>query len=211
MRETIIWKTPKQGEIVKAEHREKQYSALITINHADDLKNAQHKITLKNRAREILDDLNTLKTKGTLVDVIATPTFFVKILHTAVDNIYPNVVTALEKKTGLDIKFRNQLNAWAKKQGINNTGTDEFHKMVARQMVYRLLARIIFYETLTGAHKNLPELDLQGLTGQNAINKLKELFSAAGNIDWQAVFEKDLSDDVELSNDSVEVIRKLNC
>jgi hypothetical protein len=209
MRETIIWKTPKQGESVRAEHREKQYSALITINHADDLKNAQHKITLKNRTREILDDLTTLKNKGTLIDVIATPTFFVKILHTAVDNIYPNVVTALVKKAGLDIKFRNQLNAWAKKQGINNTGTNEFHEMVARQMVYRLLARIIFYETLTGAHKNLPKLDLQGLTGQNAINKLKELFSAAGNIDWQAVFEKDLSDDVELSNDSVDVIRKL--
>ncbi len=49
----------------------------------------------------------------------------------------------------------------------------------------------------------------RGLPGQNAINKLKELFSIAGNIDWQAVFEKDLSDDIELSNDSVEVIRKL--
>jgi hypothetical protein len=209
MRDAIIWQTPKPNEIVKAEHRVKQYPSLYAINNVEDLKNEQNKISLKDRAKEVLDDLASLKNKGTLSSTVATPTFFVKKLHTVVDNIYPDVEKALKKKTGLNIKFRNEVNAWAKKQGISNTGTDEFYKMVARQMVYHLLARIIFYETLTGAHKNLPELDLQGLTGQNAMNKLREYFNDAGNIDWQAVFEKNLSDDVELTGESIDVIRKL--
>jgi type I restriction-modification system DNA methylase subunit len=209
MRDTIIWKTPKQGENVKAEHREKQYASLITINHADDLKNAQHKITLKNRTREILDDLTTLKKKGTLIDVIATPTFFVKILHLAVDNLYPDVESALKKKIGLDKKFRAEIIAWARQQGNNAAVDDYFYQMVARQMVYRLLARIIFYDTLTGTYPQLPKLDLQGLSGQTAIDKLREFFNAAGNIDWTAVFEADLSDKVGFSENSIAVIHKL--
>jgi len=209
MRDAIIWRTPKPGETVKAENREKQYPQLIDINGVEDLKNEQNKIALKQRTKEILDDLTTLKNKGTLVSVIATPTFFVKKLQTVVENISPDVEKALKKKNGLKIKFHNDLNAWAKQQGISNTGTDEFFNMIARQMVYRLLARIIFYEALTSAHKALPKLDLQGLGGQNAMEKLREYFNAAGVIDWQAVFEKDLSDDVELASESIDIICKL--
>lgn len=210
MHEAIIWQTPKPNEIVKAENRVKQYPSLYAINNVNDLKNEQNKIALKNRAREILDDLASLKNKGTLHSVIAEPTFFVKKLRLAVESLYPDVEKELKKKVGLDKKFRNEIIAWARKQGNNATVDDSFYKMVARQMVYRLLARIIFYETLTGTYPQLPKLDLQGLSGQAAVDKLSEFFNAAGHIDWTAVFEPDLSDEVELSENSIDVIHKLN-
>lgn len=176
MRDAIIWKTPKLDEKVLAEHRVKQYQSLYEINDAEDLKNEQHKIALKNRAKEILEDLVTLKNKGTLHIITADATFFVKKLHTAVDNLYPDAEKSLKKKAGFGIKFRNELIAWARKQGIAGQVNDDFYRMVARQMVYRLLARIIFYETLTGKFK-LPKLELNGLSGQQAGDKLKELFN----------------------------------
>lgn len=209
MREAIIWQTPKPGEIVKAEHRIKQYPPLYAINNADDLNNAQHKIALKNRAKEILEDLALLKTKGYSYSIIADATFFVKKLHTAVENLHPDVEKTLKKKVSLEINFRNELITWARKQGIGNAVSVDFYRMVARQMVYRLLARIIFYEAISGKYKHLPELNLDGLSGQKAANRLRELFGEAGNVDWQAVFNSDLADTVELSNDSINVIHKL--
>jgi len=209
MRDTIIWKTPKQGEKVNAEHREKNYPTLISISNVEDLNNEQKKITLKNRAKEILEDLTILKNKGNLHTAIAEPTFFVKKLHVAVENLYPDVDIAIKKKVGLDKKFRAEITAWARKQGNNSPVDDYFYQMVARQMVYRLLARIIFYDTLTGTYPQLPKLDLIGLSGQAAIKKLREFFNAASDIDWTAVFEKDLADDVEFSENSIVIIHKL--
>ncbi|MDP2920607.1 MAG: N-6 DNA methylase, partial [Dehalococcoidia bacterium] len=209
MRDTIIWTTPNIGERVKAEHRRKQYPALYQINSADDLKNEVHKISLKNRAKEILDDLTVLKNKGTLQSITADDTFFVKKLRAAVDSLYPDAEKSLKKKAAFDIGFRKDLAGWASKQGTVLQAGDEFYRMVARQMVYRLLARIIFYETLTGKFKKLPELNLNGLSGQKAVEKLKELFSKAADIDWLAVFQTDLADTIELSEDSIDVIHKL--
>ena len=209
MRDAIIWKTPKPGEKVLAEHRVKPYPSLYEINDAEDLKNEQHKIALKNRTKEILEDIATLKNKGTLHSITADATFFVKKLHTAVDNLYPDAEKSLKKKIAFDIKFRNELIAWARKQGIAGQVNDDFYRMVARQMVYRLLARIIFYETLTGKFKHLPKLELNGLSGQQAVDKLKELFSKAADTDWLAVFESDLADKVEFSVNSIELIHKL--
>lgn len=209
MREAIIWQTPKTSEIVKAEHRIKQYPILYAINNADDLTNAQHKMSLKNRAKEILDDLATLKTKGHLHSIVTDATYFVKKLHTTVDNLYPDIEKSLKSKIGLDVKFRKELITWARKQGIGNTVSSDFYKMVSRQMVYRLLARIIFYEAISNKFTHLPKLNLDGLSGQKAADRLKELFSEASNVDWQAVFEYDLADTVELSDNSVDVIHKL--
>ncbi|MDD5189577.1 MAG: N-6 DNA methylase [Dehalococcoidales bacterium] len=209
MRDAIIWETPKANDLVKAAHKRKQYTPLYAINTVDDLKNEQNFISLKNRAREILDDLTQLKKDGTIHNIQPEATYFVKRLHEAVKSIYPDVEKALKKKSGLDRKFRGEMNGWATKQGINNPGTDEFFTMIARQMVYRLLARIIFYETITGAYPHLPKLDLQGLAGQKAIDQLKQYFTAAGNIDWTAVFEPDMADTVELTADSINIISQL--
>ena len=122
-----------------------------------------NEVALKTRAREILDDLKKLHYDHTLNDIEVDTTFFVGRLHKAVDVLFPSLRNALLARINRDVKFKQELRAWGVKQGIANVNDSDFHTAVAKQIIYRLLVRIIFYITLQRQWRNLPELSLSEL------------------------------------------------
>ena len=75
--------------------------------------------------------------------------FFVNRLTNAVSILKPAVKKALQTKLGMDIQFARELEAWATPQGIPaNLRSVEFAEAVVRQAIYRLLGKIIFYQSL---------------------------------------------------------------
>jgi len=209
MRDSIIWRTPHPGAKVTAQDRLKTYRPLYQINAPDDLWIEPNKLLLKNRAKEILDDLTILHHEGHLHLIDIDSTYFVGRLNNTVKILYPYVQKSLIDRVGSDIKFKDNLFDWAVKQGIARYDDPSFYETVSRQIVYRLLARILFYQTLRRHWSGLPQIDISGLTADTANKKLRETFEQAGHIDWHAVFEEDFSDSVALPDSAIEELGKL--
>jgi type I restriction-modification system DNA methylase subunit len=209
MKDSIIWRTPHSGESVTAQDRLKSYRPLYQISVPDDLWIEPNKILLKNRAKEILDDLTILYQEGHLHLIDIDATYFVGRLNNAVKILHPYMQKSLADKVGGDAKFKNSLFDWAVKQGIARYDDPSFYETVSRQIVYRLLARILFYQTLRRHWSNLSKLDITGLNGQAATKRFGEIFEKARQIDWHAVFEEDVPDRIVISDPAIGELDKL--
>ncbi len=209
MRDCVIWRTPPSGTIVTAQERVKSYHSIYQVNTPDALWVEPNQIALKTRAKELLDDLSTLYNEGHLYPVEPDATFFVGRLNEAVKTLSPYMQQALLDKVGGDSKFKDGLFNWAVKQGIARYDDPSFYETVSHQIAYRLIARILFYQTLRRYRSDLPQMDISGLSPAVANQKLREFFEEARQIDWQAVFEEDFPDSVSLSDLAIEELAKL--
>ena len=124
--------------------------------------------------------------------MIPDATFFVRRLTEAVDTLWPSLERSLRTTMSRDPKFKRQLRAWATRQGIANFGDDPFYETVARQVIYRLLGKILFYQSLHRQHPALPPLDLTDVNAALVMPRLRDLFAHACRIDYQAVFEESI-------------------
>ncbi|MBI3753161.1 MAG: N-6 DNA methylase, partial [Deltaproteobacteria bacterium] len=196
MRNAVIWRTPNWIEKTSHEHRLKTYPAILPVTEVNDLWVASKQELLKARAGEILYDLSILLRDGHLHLVDVDSTFFVHILTEAVKTLIPHIHQALIAKMGKDKKFKEALFDWAVKQAIANYDDPAFYETVSRQAVYRLFGKVLFYLTLRRFRSDLPAMLLKE-TAPNLINeKLKEYFELARQIDYQAVFEEDFTDNI---------------
>lgn len=209
MRDTIIWQTPPQGKPITREFRKSIYPSLGQIAKADDLWDKWKNRLLEVRAFDLLNDLSHLQQKGHLYEINVDATFFVKILSDAVEKIAPLINTSLLDLIGKDASFRKRLTEWALKQCIANYEDPTFYDTVSRQIVYRLIGKILFYQTLMRFRSDLPKMDLTNISLNDRQDKLKELFEKARIIDYQAVFEEDLPDQIKFSDEALQTLTEL--
>ncbi|HHT9153398.1 MAG TPA: N-6 DNA methylase, partial [Candidatus Hypogeohydataceae bacterium YC40] len=209
MRDAVIWRTPREGVEVTREHMAYNYAPIYQVTCPDDLWVESKKILLKDRAREILDDLVRLHREGHLHQVDIDATFFVKRLKDAVDSLGPHVHDSLTEWAGKYPKFRERLFDWAVEQGIARFGDEAFYDTVSRQIAYRLLGKVLFYQTLRRYRNDIPKMEFSAEDFSKTSERLKEFFEKARQIDYQAVFEEDLPDKVPLSSKSGKVIAEL--
>lgn len=150
---------------------------------------------LADRADRIASDLATLHRDGSLDLVIPDADFFVERLTQAVDVLKPAVKQALRTKLGVDAAFGQELSEWAVRQGIPaDLRSADFIEAVVRQAIYRLMGKIIFYQSLRRAAPQLPPMDLSGLDTGQVLPRLGDCFTAAHRIDYHAVFREDMVD-----------------
>lgn len=210
MRDAVIWRTPHWTEEVSRVHRLKTYPPIHQISSPDDLWVGFKQELLKARAKEILNDLSTLYKEGHLHLIEVDSTFFVHKLSEAVKTLWPYIHKSLIAEIGKNSEFKNGLFDWAVKQGIATYEAGEkFFETVSRQIVYRLLGKILFYLTLRRFRTDIPKLDLHGISPAKVSEKLKEYFEIAKQIDYQAIFEEDFPDTVPFPAGAVEPLINL--
>jgi len=209
MRDAIIWRTPNWIEKVSHEHRLKTYPSILPVTEANDLWVASKKELLKSRSREILYDLSILHRDGHLHLVDVDSTFFVHILTEAAKTLVPHIHQSLVAKMGKDKKFREALFDWAIKQAITNYDDPAFYETVSRQVIYRLIGKVLFYLTLRRFRSDLPAMHLKDIDPSRIDKKLKEYFELARQIDYQAVFEEDFTDNIPIPVAVVEPLTML--
>ncbi len=196
LRDASLWATPKKGEEVSAATCLKNYIDIFQIEAGPqtDL-DAQAQIALVERAREILDDLSRLSEEGQLGLVSVDADFFVHRLTQAVSILAPVVQESLANRIKRDPEFRETISDWAVLQGIpaNVTSTD-FSESVSRQIIYRLLGKIIFYQSLRRSANQLPPLDLSDVDSSQVLPTLRRCFAKALEVDYHAVFREDIVD-----------------
>lgn len=209
MRDAIIWRTPSWIEKVSREHRLWTYPSILPVTTADDLWVGSKQELLKGRAREILRDLSVLHRDGHFHLIDIDSTFFVHILTEAVKTLVPHIHQSLVSKMGKDRKFKEGLFDWAIKQAIANYDDPAFYETVSRQVVYRLLGKVLFYLTLRRFRSDLPPMHLKDSDPSTISEKLKEYFALARQIDYQAVFEEDFTDSISIPSSGVEPLAAL--
>jgi type I restriction-modification system DNA methylase subunit len=210
MRDAIIWRTPHPEEKITHIHRYNTYDSIFQISNPDDLWDKIKQELLKDRAKQLINDLSILKREGHLHLIDADSTFFVNRLYEATKNLAPFTLNSLRNKIGQSRKFNSDLLGWAVKQGITSyEAGDPFFELVSRQILYRLLGKIIFYLTLRRFRSDIPKLDLSGIDPASISNKLAEYFKIASEIDYQAVFEEDFSDSVPIPSEGAQPLINL--
>lgn len=210
MRDAVIWRTPLWTEEVSRIHRLKTYSPISQVSSPDDLWVVFKQELLKAKAKEILNDLATLQREGHLHLIEVDSVFFVHKLSEAVKTLWPHIHKSLIAEIGKSHKFKEGLFDWAVKQGISTYEAGEpFFEVVSRQLVYRLLGKILFYLTLRRFRTDVPKLDLHGVNPSKISEKLNEYFEIARQIDYQAVFEADFPDKVPFPSTGIEPLTNL--
>ncbi len=191
LRENVLLETPRKAE--QAGELVRQYPLLF---HASGVALGDpEKTDLLNRYDAIIRDLLLLKKDGQLFVETPDADYFVARLVRAVDKLKPAVKSALISEMSIKPNFAKEMADWAIPQGIPaDLKSEAFSEAVVRQAIYRLLGKIIFYQSLRRARPELPELDLAHLDSSQVLRRLYACFAKAHEIDYHAVFREDVID-----------------
>ena len=201
LRDAMLWKTPKPGTPAERSHLEKirDYEDNYEIAQDADRKVFDETVRLRTIAigQKLLADLERLFKDQALELVRIEATYFVQRLLDAVHELLPMVTDSLHMRFGTDLELRGKFTAYALSQGIAGNYTErDFALSIARQIIYRLLGKILFYQGLRRAARQLPPLDLSGVDPSQVLPTLRRAFAEALKVDYHAVFAEDLPDTV---------------
>lgn len=198
MREAALWRTPKPGVPVARGALEvlRDYPELYEVGASDSAMIDENlKLRILSRGADIRCDLTTLLKDEALELVQIDATYFVNRLLDAVHHLLPLVADSVHHRLMADAAFRGELSTWAVKQGIAGSPSDsEFAESITRQIIYRLLGKVLFYQSLRRSARQLPKLDFDRADTSEVLPGLRAAFAEALKIDYHAVFEEDLPD-----------------
>ena len=195
LRDAAIWKTPPKGVPPSKEGPLKHYPTTFAVAIAPETLAAHVRIELQQQAQTILRDLFTLHRDGQLDLVIPDATFFTQRLTRAVEVLKPHLKEALSFELRRKPQLAQELERWAIDQGIPaDLRSDDFLEAITRQAVYRLLGKVIFYQSLRRSIRSLPELRLTSLDSSFVMPRLQVAFAEALKVDYHAVFAEALID-----------------
>jgi len=199
LRDSMLWKTPKLGTPAERSHLERirDYEDNYEISQDADKQifDEQLRLRILVFGKKFLSDLERLFREQALELVQIDATYFVERLINAVHELLPKVTDSLHMRLATDFDLRARIMDWALLQGIAGSYTDkDFSLSIARQIIYRLLGKIIFYQSLRRAARQLPPLDLTGTDTSQVLPTLRRAFAEALKVDYHAVFTEDLPD-----------------
>ena len=206
MRDAVIWEVV--GDAEKKAVRLKPYPALA-ITSTEDLHIPLQRLRLQERAREILDDLARLHRDGHLTYAGTDDQFFIRHLTDTAHTIRPFFQKRLLELSVRNLDFRRRLDEWAYQQGFVVTDREHFFEIVSRQIVYQLLGRLLFVEVLRRFQSHLKPIAFDHLSEERANQELRECFAEVRAIDYQAIFEEDLPDEIPVPADALPALIKL--
>lgn len=200
LRDAMLWLTPKLGipSTRDAIARLRDYEDIYEISTSgNQVITEPIKLKVLGRGRDILFDLERLLKDEALELVQIDATYFVGRLLDAVHVLLPTVGNSLQHRLETDGVFRHEMGGWAIKQGIAGSHTDpQFSVSLARQIIYRLLGKILFYQSLRRIARQLPKLEMQGIDTAQVLPTLRSAFAQSLKIDYHTVFAEAMPDKI---------------
>jgi type I restriction enzyme M protein len=214
LRDAVLWKTPKPGTPAQRSHLEKirdyEDNYAIAQDAAAQVFDEQLRLRTIAIGRKILADLETLHKNQALELVRIDATYFVQSLLDAVHALLPLVTDSLHMRFENDLELRAKFNAWAIAQGIAGDYKDRDYALaIARQIIYRLLGKILFYQSLRRAARQLPALNLDNVDPSQVLPALRRAFAEALKVDYHAVFSEDVPDTVSWPSEAAKRLAAL--
>ncbi len=210
--EAVIWKIDTEKYSIDTLKRLKTYPQEPSIASRDDLadpvKYAQRETLLRNRAHEILHDLDNLYRNGRLKPAINVSADIIQAIKDAARMIIPQFHAAIAYEKGANPAFRQDFAKWkiyesytlsALNTSSRKQETVKPEAVLAKFMFYNLMGKILLYQVLSG--------NLSGELEQMRIGEAKDVkpiletyFNAAKAIDFQAIFKPYFTDGISFSD-----------
>jgi hypothetical protein len=214
LRGAVLWRTPKPGAPTDANSLEKlndyEDNYDIAPGDAPQMFHETRRLQLLRTGRLLLDDLKRLHKDQALELVNVDATWFVGRLIESVHELLPLVTDSLHHRLGVEDTMRAKVEKWAVTQGIAGSAADrEFVESITRQIIYRLLGKILFYQSLRRAARQLPPLNVDGLDSSEVLPALNRAFAEALKIDYHAVFAEALPDTIKWPADAAQKLAAL--
>jgi len=205
MQTAIIWRTPeKSRKTVKEKDKVREFGPDPRIQSVDDIRDTQKSLLMENICAQLLRDLARLHKDENINLPVADTTVFVGLVANDSEQMAGTLLEDINKARA-DKQFDKRLNAWAKKQGVSKYD-QEYYQTLAQQIAYKIIGKILFYMTLRRHNLDLPCMELAAKSYKTAIKKMRGLFQQALDVDYQAIFEPDITDEIELSEDTARII-----
>jgi type I restriction enzyme M protein len=202
LRDAVLWRTPKPGTPTDAANLEKlrDYEDNYDIAPGDSAQmfHEGRRLQLLQISRKYLDDIKRLHKDQALELISVDATWFVGRLIESVHELLPLVTDSLHARFAVEDSLRNEVEKWAVTQGIaGSPGDREFVESFTRQIIYRLLGKILFYQSLRRSARQLPALSVDDLDTSQVLPALNAAFAEALKIDYHAVFAEALPDTIK--------------
>lgn len=198
--QAVIWGINTAEYTIDTLVRIKEYPKEATISSREDLSDpinfVKNEPLLKQRAYNILHDLEHLYTEGKLKPAINITRNIVKAIQDTASIIIPQFQLSIENEKNINTLFRSNFNKWKIYESstlkILSSSSKRAEHIVPEQVLakftfYNLVGKILFYLTLC---ENLSG-ELQRVKIEKTHNLkliLNSYFERAQKIDYQAIF-----------------------
>jgi len=160
LRDAIVWRTPKPGTSAARDFLEKLKDCPGLYDGQTDQGPSRRADTTQDPLpwrQNLLRFGTTAQRRNSRTGQIDA-TYFVNRLLGAVHHLLPLVPRSIHDWLVDNPMFRDELAAWAVEHGIAGDPADpEFAQSIARQVIYCLLGKILFYWSLRRSARQLPK------------------------------------------------------
>jgi len=203
--ELVLWKTFEE-EALSWEERRKGIYHLTRIKNLREVDYPQVENKFRENLRRFLRDLVEIYIEKKVLPTVPIDEFFIYSLRAVVDSLYFPITVEIEKLFKGDAEFRRGLIKWFVSQGWNAPSTDEDFEKVARQFLYLLMNKVMFYNTLRKV-KEIKPLQIPETVedGDGLKRELQKYFDIAKEAteDYETIFGFDFLEKIPISNDVV--------
>ena len=217
----VLWETFKPGTNLL--ERRLYYKDVLDIKDLRDLTKSEIEKTVKSFLKEFLSKLQEYYEEKIakppeiyVLPKLSPDEILVHYLKTFVDSLYIPVSNNLIRKKEKDPKFYENLVQWFVGQGWIFEDTEDDYDRIARQAIYLLINKILFYNILKERF-GLKEIDVRNIpSGEELKKKLQEYFNRCLNINprYGIIFAADFLEKIPLPDEIVSgfsrVITELN-
>ncbi len=213
--EAIIWKIGDKYTIEKLS-KLKTYSKEKGINKREDLSDKQKYLKFENKLKkrlvQILHDLEQLYLNKEIKEAVNISNDIITAIYEASNHILSQLENQINELKSTNRIFKKEFAKWK----ILETSTLKILENSSRRVetivpefvlakftFYKLIGKILFYLTLSeNLSGKLPKIKISDK--KNIKTQLNNYFNKAKKIDYQAVFNKDFTDDLAF-NDTIEL------
>lgn len=204
----VLWRSMDAKAKNIFDRRIKHYS-VTEVRKPEQLEESKTEDKIKDFLENFLEFLEDLYFGKAELPKLPIDEFFINKLRSAIRAFFPSISEEVESCYQVDSSFRNRLNKWFVEQAWSAPSSSEDYKKTARQFLYLLVDKVLFYNTLraTPIHRTklkLIEVPENVKNGDAFKEKLQKYFDKAKKIDYETVFGTDFIETVPIPNVIVE-------
>jgi hypothetical protein len=210
--QAVIWKINTADYSIGSLSKIKEYPKERTITTREDLadpaKFAQNESLLRQRANNLLHDLEQLYLNGELKPAIDITGNIIDAVQQAANIIIPQFQAAIISLKGNNAEFRREFNQWKIYESstlkILASSSRRAETVIPEQILakftfYNLIGKTLFYLTLCeNLSGELESINIHEVTNIRTV--LFACFDRAKAIDYQAIFKPYFTDDIDYSD-----------